>query len=185
MTITAEGGEPAVVAAQKEAIKAKVGMWAHGVPKWIMTSLHSTAEGGGRSGKTENRLVSTEDGHSMKWRHTDSYGECEKVCQIEKTFAPADVATVAEKTAAEAGDKAKALIAKIGPEEMALRVTNFLNYGHVGWMDTSEDAELLTSAIDDAAAEVSVKPLTEVVDTCQVYIDFRRRYGSKRASCLK
>lgn len=185
MTITAEGGEPAVVAAQQEAIKNRAGMWAHGVPEYVMTSLHSSAEGGGRDGNTENRLVATSDGHSMKWRHNDSYSECEDVCHIEKTFAESDLQRLVDAAKTEASDEAKALMTKLGDEKLLKRAHNFLSYGQVGWMDTREESDLLTDAFEEVADDVAIKPTSEKEGSCMVYIDFRRRYGSKRASCLK
>ena len=68
-------GDPKLLAAQREAIAAKRGLWAHGVPDFILTSLHSREEDVDGHG-TYNRLVSTKDGHSVKWRHDNKYPEC-------------------------------------------------------------------------------------------------------------
>src|SRR5690606_11410894 len=68
MTVTDEGGDAKLVAAQREAIEARRGLWSHGVPEFILTSLHSAEEDTDGSG-TYNRLVSTADGHSVKWKH--------------------------------------------------------------------------------------------------------------------
>jgi len=78
MTITAEPAAPELIEAQRLAQLEKRGMWAHGVPKYIVTSTHSNDEG--YAGKTYNRLISTEDGHSEQWLHNDNYKECEEVC---------------------------------------------------------------------------------------------------------
>ena len=39
MTVTKEGADAVLMAAQRYAIKHKKGMWAHGVPEYVMTSL--------------------------------------------------------------------------------------------------------------------------------------------------
>lgn len=62
---------------QKGAQKAKRGMWKHGVPQFIITSLHSADE---KSSSSYNRLISTIDGHTKRWEHHDNYAECESVC---------------------------------------------------------------------------------------------------------
>ncbi len=107
MTVTADPAHELYLKAQREAITHKRGMWAHGVPKFVMTSLHSMSEDGGRA-YTYNRTVSTADGHSVKWKHTETYTECQDIC-----------------------------------------------------MPDSE------------------------IPSCMVYVDFRRRYGSTKAACLK
>ena len=81
MSVTRDPAKPELVAAQKEAIAAKRGLWAHGVPDYVLTSLHTTAEDTEGKG-TYNRLVSTADGHSLKWKHENDYPECTAVCDI-------------------------------------------------------------------------------------------------------
>ena len=78
MTITAEPSPPELIEAQRLAQLEKRGMWAHGVPKYIVTSTHSNDEG--YAGKTYNRLISTADGHTEQWLPTDNYKECQEVC---------------------------------------------------------------------------------------------------------
>ena len=84
MSVNAEPGDAELVATQQSAIRNRRGMWAHGVPSYIVSSLHAASEGGGKDGKTYNRLVSTTDGHSEKWLHDIDYPECEKVCWVRK-----------------------------------------------------------------------------------------------------
>ena len=79
MTVTKDAADPRFLEAQREAIKNRAGMWAHGVPDFVLTSTHSMTEDSRRK-TTYNRLVSTKDGHSEKWIHSDSYKECQKVC---------------------------------------------------------------------------------------------------------
>jgi len=74
--------EDAAPAAHLEAMRAaqaeRRGIWAHGIPEFILTSTHSNDEG--YAGQTYNRLVSTRTGASQKWIHNDIYKECEEVC---------------------------------------------------------------------------------------------------------
>ncbi len=53
------------------------GMWRHGVPELIVTSLHSAAEGGS---ETYNRVVSTATGQSERRLHEETYETCQEVC---------------------------------------------------------------------------------------------------------
>ncbi len=65
--------------AQKAAIAAKKGMWAKGVPKGIVTSLHSKAER--EDAKTAyNRVADPLTGMTRKVEHTEKYEICQKVC---------------------------------------------------------------------------------------------------------
>ena len=82
MSVDDEPGIPELVAAQQDAIANRRGIWAHGVPDYVMTSLHSIDESIDRKQRERNynRLVSSADGHSVKWKHQDAYNECQKVC---------------------------------------------------------------------------------------------------------
>jgi endonuclease YncB( thermonuclease family) len=82
MTVTDEASSPALLAAQHDAQEHKRGMWSHGIPHYILTSLHSFDEARARAGKNYNRVVSTGNGHSAKWLHDDVYKECDEVCRF-------------------------------------------------------------------------------------------------------
>jgi endonuclease YncB( thermonuclease family) len=73
-----EEPNPAHVEIQKKAIAEKKGMWAKGVPKGIITSLHSADEGGGK--KPYNRLADPMTGKTRKREHGERYRTCQKVC---------------------------------------------------------------------------------------------------------
>jgi endonuclease YncB( thermonuclease family) len=66
------------LALQKEAQAEKRGLWAKGIPPFIVTSTHSADEGAGA--ETYNRLISTADGHTEKWKHQDDYKDCDWIC---------------------------------------------------------------------------------------------------------
>lgn len=65
------------ITSQRTAKSKRLGIWQHGIPEYIITSLHSADEG---SGAPYNRLISTTDGHTKKWSHKDTYQSCERVC---------------------------------------------------------------------------------------------------------
>lgn len=180
LTVTAEGGDPASVAAQQEAIKARRGMWAHGVPSFVLTSLHSASEGGGSDGVTYNRLASTVDGHSEKWIHNDNYAECETVCFKVHRLSQETIDTLV----AAAKEGLPETFAELSDAELARRVQNTIDIGHVGWMETKA---LSVELSDHLKGVLKKTPYTvDAVEdgACMVYVDFKRRYGSRRASCL-
>ena len=78
MTMTGSAAPGELLAAQREAMAEKRGLWAKGVPTYIVTSTHSVAEG--YAGQTYNRLIATSDGHTEQWRHNDTYAVCQDVC---------------------------------------------------------------------------------------------------------
>lgn len=68
---------PKLVLAMRAAQKAKAGIWAHGVPTVLVTSLHSIDEG---MNPAYNRVVDTNTGITVTREHTDTYTSCQKVC---------------------------------------------------------------------------------------------------------
>lgn len=79
MSINKEPGDTKLVALQQKAIKEKRGMWAKGVPAYVLSSLHSIEEKDDQE-KVYNRAVSTLDGHSELLMHQNAYQDCEEVC---------------------------------------------------------------------------------------------------------
>ncbi|MCA9508751.1 MAG: thermonuclease family protein [Myxococcales bacterium] len=79
---------------QKKAQENRLGMWKKGIPKFIITSLHSVDENI-KNQKTStlqitrrenyNRLISTEDGHTEKMFHSEKYSSCQKICLEENS----------------------------------------------------------------------------------------------------
>ncbi|MCK6570434.1 thermonuclease family protein [Myxococcota bacterium] len=69
-----------LVGLQHEAMAARRGMWAKGVPEGLVTSLHSVSEAGGGKGKTYDRVISPKTGLSKAYQHENAYGLCQKVC---------------------------------------------------------------------------------------------------------
>ena len=56
MTVTDDGGNPAYIAAQREAKEARRGMWAHGIPDYVLTSIHSAEEDTSGRGRALNSM---------------------------------------------------------------------------------------------------------------------------------
>lgn len=180
MSVTLEPADAKYVAAQREAIAAKRGIWAHGVPDYVLTSLHSTDEDVSRRG-TYNRLVSSADGHSMKWKHDRAYKECEEVCdpgydspeRLERAAAAlrADPA-VAELVGAYDDAKLSELLSRFGE--------------HKDWVELLADPaqqEALGAALERLRLAGKVGRIGGT--SCSIYTDFRRRYGGGKAACLK
>ncbi len=71
--------DPALLAAQRRAIEAKVGIWAKGAPAAIVTSVHPAKDGK----PAYDRVVDLATGTSRKVEHGNAYGVCEEVCPKE------------------------------------------------------------------------------------------------------
>ncbi len=176
MTIDEKAADSELVEAQSAAIGAQRGMWAHGVPSYVLTSLHATSEGGGKDGKTYNRLVSTIDGHSEKWSHNEDYAECRKVCRERKQLAAAALPIVSARLKAIEGADALRDI------DITRLTDEYLSFGgatSAGALRPQLDA--VFKALDAEKALTT----TTTPDSCQIYVDFRRRFGGDRAMCLR
>ena len=69
------------LAAQQIAIENKSGIWAKGVPKLLLTSLHSQDEKPDQDAYNRSCVVNT--GQCDKFTHTNTYTECQLVCTPE------------------------------------------------------------------------------------------------------
>ena len=70
-----------VLDAMHQAQRARRGIWEKGVPKDLITALHSFAENQGTEYKTSsNRVLDTHTGEAFLRKHTDFYQLCEEVC---------------------------------------------------------------------------------------------------------
>jgi endonuclease YncB( thermonuclease family) len=177
MTIDELPADAELIEAQAVAIGSKRGMWAHGVPSYVLSSLHATSEGGGKDGKTYNRLVSTIDGHSEKWLHDDDYAECKKVCRQRKQLADAAFPVVSERLRAIDGG------AELRDIDITRYADEYLSFGGA----TSARGALRAKLDETFKTLESEKALqaTTTSDSCHVYVDFRRRFGGDRAVCLR
>jgi endonuclease YncB( thermonuclease family) len=183
MSVTSEPAEASDVAAQREAIQGKRGMWAHGVPEYVLTSLHSASEGGGKDGKTYNRLVSSVDGHSLKWRHEDNYEECQNVC-----WKP----TEEERLTRFTERLAKRVSSGLKASDLTAIAQAFIKSGEASVSALDDEGMLSTEQKISVLKELKlmkhegwVEAAQSEVETCMIYVDFRRRFGAARAVCLK
>ena len=180
LTIDDSPAAPAFVAAQKEAIEAKRGIWAHGVPPFIVTSTHTVEE---RSGPAYNRTVSTVDGHSAGRSHTDSYKECQKVCHM---VYPVQDAKVSEALAALRADpRATALIAGVADGPLLSMVRDYAAYRHINRVIAKDKRDALLTILDEYAASGRFGDLPARESSCMIHVPYQRRYGSSKADCLK
>jgi micrococcal nuclease len=70
---------PALLAAQRDAQRRRAGMWAWGVPREIVASVHSADEPGAAAGAYD-RIVDVESGAARPRAHARRYATCEEVC---------------------------------------------------------------------------------------------------------
>ncbi len=73
--------DPELLKIQKEAMAKKQGMWAKGVVKGVITSLHSLGEDGDDKDEAYNRVVDTRTGQALVRKHKDVYSTCQTVCE--------------------------------------------------------------------------------------------------------
>lgn len=186
MTVSDEPGRPALVAAQQDAITHRRGIWAHGVPDYVMTSLHSVEESLDRKARTRNynRLVSSADGHSVKWKHQTVYNECQKVChQVYKV----DEARIDEVARAVTADIVlKDMLAGLSPAQIRKVVHDFARDRHINRSVAEEHRDALKGQLMTRAAKGEFGADKSGSDaTCVVHVPFKRRYGGGKATCLK
>jgi endonuclease YncB( thermonuclease family) len=178
MTVTEKGADAELLAAQRYAIKHRKGMWAHGVPEYVMTSLHSKSEGW----SAYNRLVASGNGHSKKWKHGQHYDHCQTVCQPAEDFD-------GEKVKAWIRDglptsSVAAALKEYSPEEIVELLAGFVAKGKLASLKDESvryDVELVFSRLianGSLTTSGSIRP-------CMVYVEFKRRYGRSKAKCLK
>lgn len=182
LTVSDEPGDPKLVKAQREAIAARRGLWSHGVPDFILTSIHSAEEDTDGTG-TYNRLVSTEDGHSVKWKHENRYAECSKVCHL---VYQVNDETIDEVTKVLRADGAVAtLVEPLDDATLRKVVATFARYRHVGREVRKDDREPLKRHLMGYVSAGRFGTTDGQPGSCMVHIDFKRRFGTGRAACLK
>lgn len=181
-SVNEDPGDPDLLKVQREAMANKRGMWAKGIPRFVMTSLHAKSEGGDKHGQTSNRLISTTDAHSDKWVHNDDYAECQRVCHEVDMMSDAD----AEKNAAllAAIPDAAAALTAVGESDRAALLREVYELLARGQPASDVQAPLL-EGLRILKREGKLVVSGKQTDSCQVYVDFRRRFGGERATCLR
>ncbi|MCB9730248.1 MAG: hypothetical protein H6744_18310 [Deltaproteobacteria bacterium] len=71
--------DPELMRLQLQAQRERKGIWAKGIPEWVVTSIHSYGEGGDKR-KGYNRVCSTRTGKSAVIEHTAVFETCDAFC---------------------------------------------------------------------------------------------------------
>ena len=182
MTVTDEAAPAHLLAAQADAIKNRRGMWALGVPEYIMTSLHSFDEARAKKGKNYNRVVSTRDGHSAKWLHEDIYPECSEVCRKGRQVEQEKISQATKALIAEGHES----LNNFDPVRLERLIGDFARLGY--WpkiKDNDAVQKLLQDRLPALEAESVFGEGNHTKESCVVYVKFKRRYGNTRAECLR
>jgi endonuclease YncB( thermonuclease family) len=181
MTVTEDPADARLLVAQADAIANRRGMWAHGAPDFVLTSLHSTTENWGDK-KPYNRQVSSKDGHSWKFLHDHAIAECQSMCTPAKD---PNAETIRAKAAALLADPAlQAGLEGLTVESLADLITGFVTGGILGKLPKEDTRYTLETALTRAISEGSLSE-SDKPASCMVYVAFKRRYGATRAKCLR
>lgn len=180
MTVTEDPADARFLTAQTDAIAHRRGMWSHGAPDFVLTSLHSTTENWGK--KPYNRHVSAEDGHSWKFIHENAIAECQSMCTPSKDPSTEAIRDLAQTLLADPSMQGN--LGDLTSDALASLITGFLTDGILGPLPLETGRypleTVLTRAISEGVLTVSGKPAA-----CMVYVAFKRRYGATRAKCLR
>ena len=173
---------PAYLRAQREAIRARRGMWAHGVPDYIMTSVHSADEDRTREWHY-NRMISTRDGHTESIRHQNTYGECTWVCAEEVRVDRPRVRDAARRL------REDPAIAPGVADFFNLHLIEFVSrFRRTGELPAYLEGPVRERIRDRLARERAAGRLGETHTArgaCMIHVPFERRYGRDRAACLR
>lgn len=181
LSIDAEPADPEFLAAQREAQAAKRGLWAKGVPEYIVTSLHSLSEDPERP-KHYNRTVSSLDGHSADWSHRDDYAECQTVCYAVHRLPAAEAQTLATELLAD--PVASKAIAGWPTVSVELLLSDYAREGRLTPLVGGAARVALEQRLAALKEAGRLLPSEQTSDACHVYVDFKRRFGLTRAACL-
>jgi endonuclease YncB( thermonuclease family) len=181
MSIGDEPGDPVLLRAQREAMEARRGIWAHGIPPFILTSLHSAEEDVEARGNY-NRLVSTADGHSLRWVHMEEYPECSRICH--RQF-PSDPQTEARVLGLLRADPAAAAAVRQATEEdLKTAVHMFARYRVLSKPVPRMLRDPLRVAFERYAKQGAFGKTAGEDTSCMYHVRFQRRYGQAKAACL-
>lgn len=173
---------PEYLRAQQEAIRNRRGMWAHGVPDYVMTSIHSADEDPGREWHY-NRLISTRDGHSESERHRNTYAECSWVCSDEIRVEMGPVRDAARRL------REDPRIAPHLAEFFNLHLIEFVSrYRRLGELPeylTGPGRPLVEARLAQERRDGMLGETRTERGSCMIHVPFERRYGNSRAACLR
>ncbi len=180
MTVSDEPADPRLLAAQHEAIRHRRGIWAKGVPTYVLTSLHSADEGYGP--KTYNRLVNTVDGHSKKWHHEAIFTECQNVCHRPSELSLPDAFALVREMRAK--PKIQKAIHGIDDILVALSINTYIQNGMVPKI-FGDGNDVVLAACEDMKKAGRFAAARPVDASCGIHVDFKRRYVRPKPGCLK
>lgn len=181
MSIDEHPGDIEYIRAQRLAIAERRGIWRHGVPDFVVTSLHAANEDPGRT-HAYNRLVSTVDGHSEPWQHNNNYTECETVCHQDVHVDTARVDAVAAQLRE---DQALApLLAQVNNVHLSEAVARYARSNELPEWLSAEAQAAIEPRLHTIKESGAFGEITTVQGACHVYVPFNRRFGIRRASCL-
>jgi len=179
MTVTKDPAAAYLLEAQADAIANKRGMWAHGIPDFVLTSLHSTTE---NFANPYNRQVSSKDGHSWKFRHSNAIAECQSMCTPVRDPDADAVAARAEELRSD--PRFQKALSSLAPGAFEALIKDFMTQGILGPLpDDGIRYDLETLLTRDISAGVLSNSGKSAA--CMVYVAFKRRYGATRAKCLR
>ncbi len=182
MSIDDTPGNAKLLEAQRDAQANRRGMWAHGIPAFIVTSLHSAEEDVQGKG-TYNRLVSTDDAHSVKWKHSTRYDECAKICQQVYEVHQDKVDEVAK--ALRDDIQVAAIVKNLSDADLRSVVAAFAKFRHINRKVDEDQRETLKTRLLTYATDGSLGEQSSNAASCMTHVPFERRFGTGRASCLK
>lgn len=182
MNIDDTPSRPEYLRAQQQAIRERRGMWRHGVPEFVLTSLHSIDEDPERA-EAYNRMISTRDGHSQKWQHTNVYSECQWVCAEEVVADDAKVREIARRLRADAG--AAPALSERSNLLVIEAVDRFARLGELPEWVTEDERSVLLPRLRQAKSSGDLGELSTQRGSCVLYVEFNRRYGRERPECLR
>jgi len=188
LSVDSKPGHPDLIKAQDEAKAARRGMWAHGIPGFVLTSLHSLAEEVGDEG-AYNRLVSSVDGHSLKWVHNETYAECALVCDDgaeEKSRLDAAVVALNADPTVAPFIKGAGGARPYSEDELEVIASNFARKKDIApLLKRPEHLAAFTAVLDKLRAADQLGRVVQEPAACMIYVDFKRRFGGGRAACLR
>ncbi len=182
MNVDDTASRPEYLRAQQDAIRNRRGMWAHGVPSFVLTSLHSRDEDPTRDAHF-NRMVSVRDGHSERWAHDDRYPECSWQCATEIVADEAKVRAFARSLRAR--PETRVVVQNVSNLLLIELVDRYARLGTVPEYTAEPVRAAVEPLLEQAKASGELGASTERRGACHLYVALTRRYGRNRAPCLR
>ena len=188
LSVNDKPGDAELIKLQEEAKSARRGMWAHGIPDYVLTSLHSISEEAEDEG-AYNRLVSSADGHSLKWVHDENYPECHVVCDDgadTKARIDGAVKALQDDAAVAPFIKGAGGARPYTEDELEVIASDFgrgKDITHL--LKRPEQLAAFTAVLGKLKSDGRLGRIVNGTPSCMIYVDFKRRFGGGRAECLR